>query len=62
VALRIKGMDAPKPTHVACSNGPTGRAVIATIDSLMQDEARWQSFVAIGTNWEGAHILPALTK
>ena len=55
VAIWIKNTDRMEDNYVACSIGPTGKAVIAAIDRLFLDEAKWRAFTEPGQQWQAAH-------
>ncbi len=49
--LPIKGSPPSIRGYIACSKGPTGRAVVARIDALLRDDAQWQSYMEPLRRW-----------
>jgi uncharacterized protein (TIGR02285 family) len=49
--LPIKGSPPSIRGYIACSNGPTGRAVVARIDAVLREEAQWLAYMEPLRRW-----------
>jgi len=62
VTLPVAGVPTQVDGFVACSKGPMGNAVIDAIDQLLENEARWQEYVAPLQPWLPADDFAAIRK
>jgi len=51
VSVPIRGVPARLPVFIACSKGPVGASVIASIDELLKSDEQWRGFVAPLQRW-----------
>lgn len=51
VTLPIAGMDRYGRAYIACSKGAVGQAVIAAVNSWLDDDAHWAAFIAPWARW-----------
>jgi uncharacterized protein (TIGR02285 family) len=51
ISLPIAGTDRYGFAYIACSNGPIGRHVIASIDAYLADDRHWSDFVSPWRRW-----------
>jgi len=61
LSLRIAGLPPTIATYIACSDRPVGRAVVAQLDRLFEDDRVWADFLAPFGRWlEAADFAMAL--